>query len=87
MWRNFVHTEELEANLSLLMGPTSLQGCVERILDWSQVQSQARVRPDGPKTQTDIRTKTDISEPISWPTIRTSEAQYSRKYAVEKNPI
>eukprot|EP00957_Ditylum_brightwellii_P208666 15358432-Ditylum_brightwellii.AAC.1 len=63
MRRNYIH-QELVANLSRLMGPAGLQGCVERILDWSRVQSQTRARPDGPKT------KHDVSEPRSWPPVR-----------------
>eukprot|EP00957_Ditylum_brightwellii_P047489 3606670-Ditylum_brightwellii.AAC.1 len=66
MWKNFVHTQETVVNLSLLLGPTSLQGCIKNILDWSQVQSQVKNRPDGLKTKTDVRTKTDISEPKIW---------------------
>eukprot|EP00957_Ditylum_brightwellii_P136561 10414027-Ditylum_brightwellii.AAC.1 len=64
MQRNFIH-QELVADLRLLMGPTGLQECVEMILDWSQVQSQAGARPDGPMTKTDVRSKTDVSEPRS----------------------
>mmetsp|Transcript_31451 Transcript_31451/g.45870 ORF Transcript_31451/g.45870 Transcript_31451/m.45870 type:complete len:210 (-) Transcript_31451:50-679(-) len=69
MRRNYIH-QEFVANLSRLMGPTGLRGCVERILDWSRVQSRTRARPDGPKTKHEVRSKTGISEPRSWPTVR-----------------
>eukprot|EP00957_Ditylum_brightwellii_P165478 12598604-Ditylum_brightwellii.AAC.1 len=61
--RNFVHTQELVANLSLLLSPTGLRGCVKSILDWSRVQSRVKDRPYGLKTKTDVNTKNDVSEP------------------------